>query len=96
MEPAKETGRPNEIAPPAVIELERETDPVPLSVKPPANEQVALEVMVRSPEFVTLIPPPLVVVTVLSIVKAAPVREMPEIVFVLRAPLKLVVPVPAS
>ena len=92
----KLAARRNETDPAAVIDPARELEPAPFCVSEEASEQIALDVRVNMPAFVTVRGPLPVVVSVLLMVKADPVNTTPAGMFVLIGPFKVVVPVPAA
>lgn len=94
--PTKVMGVENEIGPAAVIVDAMEFEPVPDWVNAPPILKMAAAAWVKRPEFAMEKGPPEVVVTVLLNVNALPVRLMPASVFVLIAPLNVVVPVAPS
>lgn len=76
--------------------LAKNTAPDPFCVKLPFEENVFSKVVVRVPLLVSVMGPLPVVVTFSKKVKFAPVREIPPLPSVFKAPWKRVVPVPAD
>ena len=88
--PAKERLPSAETLPPSV------TAPLPVWLKAPPAVTAATAPKVRVPEFTIEIGPNAEEFMVLLMAKAVPVRWIPPKVFVSTAPLKVVVPVPAT
>ena len=94
--PPKVMGLANEIfAFAVVIDPARETLPVPFWVKAPAKLIAPAAVLVNVPLFVIVKGPPPVVVIAPPRTTAPEVMEIPKAPVVVRAPLNVVVPVPA-
>jgi hypothetical protein len=90
------TGPEKETSLPIVEVLAKETAPLPDCVQFPSIDSVAVLAKVAVPVFAIVKGPPFVVVIELLKAKAAPVKLMPDTLVVDKAPLKVVVPVPAD
>jgi len=96
--PIKTRGCVNAMVVPFVMMLKPPPNtvaPGPLSVNPPSIDNTTPDANVSVPVWVAVMGPPLVVVMLLFTLKTLPVIEMPDAPFVLSAPLKFVVPLPA-